>query len=855
MASSFGGTVKLTGESEYRSALKNITSELKIMSQQMVAVAKSYSNNEDDINSLTEKNRILNKEVELQASKLINLNGMLEENKKKYGEDSSQVQILKEKINLAHIELDSMNKKLEENSNALNKAKQNTESYDNANKTSINNVRDFTAELLKSVAGASNLGQTLKNDLTIRVNDLKENINSSKEKISNFGSTIADTVKHPSNLGNALKEKLIDTAEKLQSSVKGDANAIKDIGTSADDAGTKTLKLGDLIKANLISDFIKAGISEVASGIKKLGSACIDIGKQSLESFGNYEQLIGGVETLFKDSAGTVQEYANNAYKTAGLSANEYMSTVTSFSTSLLQSLNGDTEKSAQVADMAITDMSDNANKMGTSMEMIQNAYQGFAKQNYTMLDNLKLGYGGTKTEMERLLSDAEKVTGIKYDISNLNDVYQAIHVIQGELGITGTTAKEASSTIQGSASAMKSAWQNLLTGIANGDADFNMLVNNFVDSVITAGENVLPRIEEIFSGIGNLITDLLPVLMEKVLPMGIELINSLVTGITSNFPAIVSSISSAMTMLINGIQQVLPQITTLAFQIISQLANTLIANLPQILETGIQILLSLIDGLVKTIPDLIPTIVQAVITIVETLIDHLDELIDAGIQIIFALVDGIIEALPDLIDKMPELIDKVVKALSDNLPKIIQAGITLTIKIAEGLIKAIPKLVAKIPQIIGSIVSGFGNYVKNMWDVGLNLVKGIWDGISNSLTWIKDKIKGWVGNVTKFIKKLFGINSPSRLFRDEIGTNLALGLGEGFTNTMGDVTEKMANAIPTEFDTSVNANINTPSSSVSTFDSMVSAFKTALSDVKVVMNDREMGTFITDTIEEVVYS
>ncbi len=239
---------------------------------------------------------------------------------------------------------------------------------------------------------------------------------------------------------------------------------LKEMKDSFDDAGQGAIKFGDLLKANVLGDFITSGLKAVGNGIKKIDSTFLSVGKQALDSYADYEQLVGGVETLFKDNASTVENYANNAYKTAGLSANDYMETITGFSASLLQSLNGDTAKVAEVGNMAVTDMADNANKMGTDMSLIQNAYQGFAKQNYTMLDNLKLGYGGTKEEMQRLLSDAQKITGIKYDINNLNDVYQAIHAIQGKLDITGTTAKEANTTIQGSVSAMKSAWTNLLT-------------------------------------------------------------------------------------------------------------------------------------------------------------------------------------------------------------------------------------------------------------------------------------------------------------------------------------------------------------------------------------------------------
>ena len=244
----------------------------------------------------------------------------------------------------------------------------------------------------------------------------------------------------------------------LQREIIKTEQSLKDLNGQEEKASTNTSRLGDIIKGNLASDAIVAGVKALGNAVVAVSKKLFDLGKEAIGLYAEYEQLTGGVETLFKDSSDIVENYAANAYKTAGLSANQYMETVTSFSASLLQSLNGDTAESAKIADMAITDMADNANKMGTSMDMIQSAYQGFAKQNYTMLDNLKLGYGGTKTEMERLLKDATAISGVQYDISSLSDVYNAIHVIQDELGITGTTAKEASETISGSLSAMSSA-------------------------------------------------------------------------------------------------------------------------------------------------------------------------------------------------------------------------------------------------------------------------------------------------------------------------------------------------------------------------------------------------------------
>lgn len=725
MSSSFGGTVKLKGETEYKKALKDITNNLKVMSSEIKLTASEFSKSDNAVENSKNKSKNLNKQIDQQVQTILGLQEGLKLARKEYGDNSREVANWQSKLNLAKADLNKLNSELEENEKSLN--------------------------------------------------DTEDNF---------------------------------------------------------DDAGNSALKFGDILKANVLGNVITGGLKKLASAVKEVGSTILNVGKEALNSYADYEQLVGGVETLFKDNAETVENYANNAYKTAGLSANDYMNTVTSFSASLLQSLNGDTAKSAQVADMAITDMSDNANKMGTDMSMIQNAYQGFAKQNYTMLDNLKLGYGGTKTEMQRLLADAEKVTGIKYDINNLNDVYQAIHVIQGELGITGTTAKEASTTIQGSVSAMKSAWQNMLTGIATGNTE-NMgnLVNNLANSVITAAQNILPRVQEIASGIVSVLPQIIEQINEN-LPMlldsGVQILNTLMEGIITNLPAIMQG----------------------ANQIISTLLTTLLDMLPQIIEMGIQLIVSLVQGIAQQLPTLIPQMIDAVILIVDTLLDNIDLMIDAGIQLLIGLAEGLINALPQLIDKIPIIIEKLINNIVNNGPKILQTGITLIIKLAEGLIKAIPQLISKIPQIISSLVRGFANYFSNMHDVGKNLVSGIWEGIKNAKNWLLDKVKEWCGNILSGIKGFFGIHSPSKVFKDEIGTNLALGVGEGFKNTMKNVSDEMSASIPTEFDVTSTMK-RTDNVNQLSLDNLTNAFISAVKNLnaQIIIDKDVAGRFIITSV------
>lgn len=560
---------------------------------------------------------------------------------------------------------------------------------------------------------------------------------------------------------------------------------------------------------NSVESKLKSGFSKIGNvagtalkgttvAIGTVTTALTGLVTASVNAYAEYEQLVGGVDTLFKNSSKKLQQYADEAYKTAGLSANEYMSTVTSFSASLLQSLGGDTEKAADYANQALIDMSDNANKMGTSMESIQWAYQGFAKQNYTMLDNLKLGYGGTKEEMQRLLEDAEKLTGVKYDISSFADVTQAIHAIQTELGITGTTAKEASTTIQGSLNSVKGAWNNLLVGITNSDADFDKLISNLVETLITAGENILPAIESALVGIIDLVSKLFPTIAQELPKLIVEIL-----------PKLIQAGIEIIYALLDGIRANLPEIANSAVEIITTLITGIINLLPQILETGIQLIVQLILGIAKQLPELIPQAINAIILMVETLIDNLDLLVDAGIELLLALTMGIIEALPQLVNKVPEIINKLFDALMKNLPKLVDAGMQIIVMLITGLINSIPNLIGQIPNLIKMVFNALTSGFQIIWQVGKGLVEGFWNGIVKAGTWLANKIKGWCNTIVDNIKGFFGIHSPSKLFRDEIGENLGLGLGEGFEESLKTVYKNMKKSIEYE-NAKLTANLTT---------------------------------------------
>lgn len=506
-----------------------------------------------------------------------------------------------------------------------------------------------------------------------------------------------------------------------------------------------------------------AAVGAASAGVAALGTACIN-------AYADYEQLVGGVETLFKDSADTIQTYADNAYKTAGLSANEYMETVTSFSASLLQSLDGDTEKAAAAADLAITDMADNANKMGTAMESIQYAYQGFAKQNYTMLDNLKLGYGGTKEEMQRLLADAEKLSGVKYDLSSYADIVEAIHVIQTEMGITGTTAKEASTTIQGSVASMKAAWANLMVGMADDTQNFDMLLSNFIESIGTVADNLLPRIGVVIEGMGKLVAGLAP-----------EIASALPTLTNELLPNLVELGVQSISALVQGIQENGDSLAAGALSIVGTLAEGIAELLPMVADTAASLAVSLADGLTESLPNIIPVAIETISTLVENLTENANIIIDAGIQIILALGEGLIAALPQLIETIPQIVINIANVINENAPRLIKTALYLIGQLAIGLIKAIPTLIANIPQIIHAIVEAFMAF---QW---LNLGKQMIDGVANGVKKAGESMATAAKNTfSKFKSKLAGVEVASEL--KNIGKYIIDGIVGGIKSSLSRI-------------------------------------------------------------------
>lgn len=664
---------------------------------------------------------------------------------------------------------------------------------------------------------------------------------------------------------------------------------------NTEESKEKASVFADVLKADLVGK----GISAAWDGLKKLGGAVKDFATDAVMSYGEIEQLKGGIETLFGDSAQKVLSDADQAFRTAGMSAADYMDTSIQSAASLINSLGGDQEKAAELMNMSITDMADNVNKMGTSMEGVQNAYRGFSRGNFTMLDNLALGFAGTKEGMQSLLDKAEEISGYKYDISSYSDIVKAIHVVQDEMGITGTTSREAAETIQGSLGSMKSAWENLVAGIADPNANMGTLIENMVGTAETALGNILPAVERAFDGIGDVLGALIPVVTSKVpelMRAGGTLLQGLVDGIANaasqvDFKYAVVPLILGLTYKIkdaageltkagielikglgNGISNNSSYLTSIFGVIFDNLYSAVTENVPLLFEAGLSLIQSLGEGIGESLPTLLENVLPMIEQFSEFFREGAGQLVDVGIDFILNLVQGIMDSLPTLIEQVPQIITNFAGAINDNAPKLIVGGVQLIGMIINGIISAIPTLIANIPQIFQAILAVWSalnwinlgknaitfvkngieqlqtqvpeaiknignkaieffkginwatagkdaiNFIKtaitglsslipnalkaigqaavnafksiNWVDLGMNVIRGIVNGISSGIGWIKDAAKSAAKSALDAAKNLLDINSPSRVFRDEVGKMIPAGLAIGIDDGAADAIE-----------------------------------------------------------------
>ena len=732
--SSFGGTVKLTGESEYKKALADISSNLKVLNSEMKVVTSQYDKNDKSVESLSSQNDVLNKKIDEQQKKVGILADALAKSKEETGENSDTTKKWQLELNNAQAELNTLNRKVEDNKSAM---------------------KDAT------------------------------------------------------------------------DSTKDEAKAVEDFGEEAEKSGDKALSLGDIIKANLISDAIKGGLQALANGISAVGSAM----GEALTAGAEYADNIITLSAQTGLSTDTLEKYSAVA-ELADVSMETFTGSLAKTTKAMGEAQKGSTKyvEAYDKLGVKVTDANGNLRdsedvywETVDALKGIENeterdalAMELFGKKAQDLNTIIDMGSEGFK-DLEKTAVDMGAVLGGEglQALGNLDDQMQ---IFKSTTGATGNIL----------ASAFAPAVAGTMEGINGLGGAFNGLISAVLseEGVGVAFDNFSEKLTGVIEGIESAIPDIL-YNVDMLVWMVLELIKE-------HLPSIVSKGMEMISSLLEGIISFIPQIIPVVTQIIETLLNTILGNLPMIIEMGCQMLVSLVQGIADMLPELIPTVIDAVVLMVETLLDNIDLIIDAGINLIFALADGLLVAIPKLLDKIPVIIDKLVNAITNNLPKLIEMGVTLTIQLAGGLIKAIPQLIKAGGSLLDGLFKGLLNPT-TIW----NAVKSLFDGI--------------VGG----IKKIFGIHSPSTVMADLVGANLALGLGEGFEDTMGDVSKDMANAIPTEFDAEIGTNLNVASgkTQMSTYDTMVSAFKQALTEVKVVMDDREMGGFVTNTVERVVFA
>lgn len=753
----FGGTVKLTGESEYKKALADITGNLKVLNSEMKVVTSQYDRNDKSTENLSQQNEVLNKKIAEQKEKVDILSKALADAEQETGKNSSTSQKWQTELNNAQAELNKLVKNVNDNEKAMEQS------------------ADATEENAKSV---------------------------------------------------------------------------EDFGKEAEDSGKKALSLGDIIKANLISDAIKAGLSALVDGVKAVGSAMTE----SLSAGAEYADNILTLSTQTGVSTENLQKY-NAVAELVDVSTETMTKSMAKNIKSMTTASSGTGAMAEAYAKLGVkvTDadgkLRDSETVYWETIDALKNVTDETERDSIAMVL-----LGKSAQELNPLIaqgSEGIKALGdeaVKMGAVLSEDALNSLGALDDEMqrfsSISGATSNlmasafaPAISTLMGGVNDLGSSFNYLLSSIIGGDSggveDAMNMINEGLQSLFANLETILPQLLDL---VQNLLTSAVDLILNNGLwfvNAGEQILQSLISGISDNIGVLME------TVLI----------------LVSWITTTILENLPKILEMGIQVVASLVEGIAMCLPELIPVMINSVMLMVETLIDNIDLIIDAGIDLILALAEGLIVALPDLIDKIPVIIDKLIQALTNNIPLLIEMGITLVVQLGVGLIKAIPQLLKSIPQIISSLISGFKKYYSKLGDVGLNLVKGIWNGIKDATGWILDKIRGFGQSVLDGIKSIFGIHSPSTLFRDEVGKNLALGIGEGFADTMSDVSADMQGAIPTEFDTEIHSNINGTGITQSNYDNIVYAFKQALRDVKVVMNNREMGAFVTDTVTREVFA
>ena len=582
-----------------------------------------------------------------------------------------------------------------------------------------------------------------------------------------------------SDVGSKAKSTFSGAFDGVDADINDAADAARNLGDKFDTGGSKLSRFSDIFKGTFLGGLATKGVELAVGAVKDLGEAAINAGKQAVEGYAQYEQLVGGMETLFKDSSQQMLDYASQSYKTAGMSANEYLTTATQFSAALIKSTGGDTAKAAEQANKAIIQMSDNANKMGTQVEDLQNAYRGFARGYYSMLDNLALGYSGTKEGMEELLKDAEKISGIKYDINSYSDIVDAIGVVQDEMGITGTTAKEAAETIEGSVSSMKAAWADWLTGLANPDADMDQLTQNLVSSISTALSNVLPVIGTLLSNVGSTLMSA----FTTAFPQAGGILSSLVESVSGSFQRIRDAINNAFTpeqqAAIAGVFEKLGQfIIAVPFGILSAGVNAVVLTFEAFIQIGSAVIQA-ISSIIEWFSNFRENVSNAVSSAAEKINNW-------GSTVVSDMTTAASNAVSAVVEWFSSLPGKIYSAILGAVERVRQWGEDVKAAARD-----------KFEEVKTAIVEKVGEIPEKLREKGRELVQGLINGIGEKINAVREKAGEVANTVISTVTGIFKTHSPSRVMI-EIGKYVGQGLANGMDATKKVVKKAASNVATT---------------------------------------------------------
>lgn len=843
--SSFGGVIKLTGASEYQRALNDIVGNLTLLSNELKLVETQYGKNDDSIDGLISKNYILKNKLDQLTEKYNSQKNVLELVRDKIAKNSEKHEELTKQLEKERLKLDQLKNSGNATTEQIDAQKKVVDELtgklaknESAQQTNITALQTTQSELLKTESEITSVNNEISkntskinenssayNQLKNKISDQEKELNKLKAQYKNVYLTQGKSSDEAKSLKNQI-DKLNSELEDNKKTLDDAENSLGDYKNQTNETTKATSNFGSTLKAILVRDVLVGGLKALTNGIKQLASAMVDFAKKGVKNASDIQEYMNVVDVVFGDSAYQIEDFAKRAATAYGMtrqSALQYAGTMGA----MLQSMGVTGEETLKMS----TALAGLAGDMASFYNIAQE----------TAWQKIRAGISG---EVEPL-----KQLGINLSVANLEEfaLAQGIRKTYNEM----TQAEKA--TLR---------YDYLMNAAANSIGDFERTSGNFVnqqriaklqiENLATAlGEQLLPTVNGVLTAFNQMLSGELT--LEEGIKRMTTLVMDLANKLIANLPTITSAAVSMIGNLIEGINTALPLLVPIVLQVVNDLVNLLLSQLPQILVVGISVVNSLVSGIGQMLPSLIPAMVNVILTLVQTALDNIDSTVGAGMDLMVGLITGILNAIPLIVSKIPILIESLINGFIAFHERISSEGTSIISQLVFGLISAIPYILSNIPKIVGAILKGFFQLIIEAPKIGLNIIKGIIDGMFSGFSTMKNAISKIGNSVVGWFKSAFKINSPSKVFADEIGNNLGLGIEKGFVDTMGEAKKEMANSIPTDFN--VSTNIRNSDRSAYTYDNLVSAFKEALRDVKVVMDGDQMGEFVINKVAKEVYN